>query len=517
MNKLRNFLLLGSLAISAGLPIYADDNLTQFLEEAKKNLAGFRDSALADRIKFRDEAMKQLQDWASAPWEPKPIEPPIVLPDTPPVPPVIIPWNEIPTPPVTEPVNDEPIVIAEPTPLPPSPKPIIPPAPPIATPTLFTFSSYGTRYAVDAPSAIKTPSLPSFSQDPFDALNTFIQNIPTDALDRLSSSMQREAQNHNLSDWAFYKLIDHFVEAFVTDNKNKQCAIKGLLLTIAGYDIKFAGSCDNGRIYVLTGCNSILIDKNYYILDNVKRYYPFEATPERIDISSAQLEGTSLLSVQPTGKESFDFEPAAPHEIKICLHEPHCRENKCASPVLNISLIGNKNRIEYYGEFPESMEPDNEYSQWNIYAQTEVSSEMKKQLYPKLKESIKGMTAADAANVLMKFVEAFDYEYDDTIWGRDRAFFPEETLHYPYRDCEDGAILFSRLVRDLLSMPVALVYYPGHLAAAVAFDSSVEGAYIGYNGKKYTICDPTIYYANVGVQMTPPLVDPSKAILIPVR
>ena len=70
----------------------------------------------------------------------------------------------------------------------------------------------------------------------------------------------------------------------------------------------------------------------------------------------------------------------------------------------------------------------------------------------------------------MKFVETFEYKLDSEMWGvADRAFFPDETLHYPYRDCEDGAILFTRLVRDLLGLPSALVYYPGHLAAAVAF------------------------------------------------
>ena len=87
------------------------------------------------------------------------------------------------------------------------------------------------------------------------------------------------------------------------------------------------------------------------------------------------------------------------------------------------------------------------------------------------------------------------------MWGHDRAFFAEETLFYPYCDCEDRSILFSRLVRDLLGLDVMLVFYPGHLATAVAFNTSVKGDYIDMNGKHYTICDPTYIGAPIGATM----------------
>ena len=88
----------------------------------------------------------------------------------------------------------------------------------------------------------------------------------------------------------------------------------------------------------------------------------------------------------------------------------------------------------------------------------------------------------------MNFVQtAFVYEYDDKVWGTDRSFFADECLYYPYCDCEDRSILFSRLVRDLLGLDVVLIYYPGHLATAVKFSSEVSGDYITYDGARYTI------------------------------
>ena len=78
------------------------------------------------------------------------------------------------------------------------------------------------------------------------------------------------------------------------------------------------------------------------------------------------------------------------------------------------------------------------------------------------------------------------------MWGKDRAFFAEESLYYPYSDCEDRSILFSHLVRDILGLDVALVYTPGHLFTAICFDENVKGSHVMIGGRKFVICDPTV-------------------------
>ena len=116
---------------------------------------------------------------------------------------------------------------------------------------------------------------------------------------------------------------------------------------------------------------------------------------------------------------------------------------------------------------------------------------------------------------LLNWVQtAFVYEYDDKVWGDDRAFFPEETLYYPYCDCEDRSILLSRLVRDLLGLKAMLIYYPGHLAMAVGFTQDVKGDYILLQGKKYVVCDPTYIGALVGVTMEGMDNETAKVILL---
>ena len=98
-------------------------------------------------------------------------------------------------------------------------------------------------------------------------------------------------------------------------------------------------------------------------------------------------------------------------------------------------------------------------------------------------------------------IQDIEYEYDNKVWGHDRAFFSEESLYYPYCDCEDRSILFSRLVRDLVGLDVILVYYPGHLASAVRFDEDLPGDYIALNHRKYMVCDPTYIGASIGMSM----------------
>ena len=54
-------------------------------------------------------------------------------------------------------------------------------------------------------------------------------------------------------------------------------------------------------------------------------------------------------------------------------------------------------------------------------------------LYPSLKKTITGMSERDAVGIILNWVQtAFEYEYDDKVWGGDRAFFAQETLYYPY-------------------------------------------------------------------------------------
>jgi hypothetical protein len=119
---------------------------------------------------------------------------------------------------------------------------------------------------------------------------------------------------------------------------------------------------------------------------------------------------------------------------------------------------------------------------------------------------IAGMAEAEAANLLIRFVQtALDYATDQEQFNVEKWMLPEETIHYPYSDCDDRSILYAWLVRELLDREVMGVQWPGHMAVAVVFESDPGGAGFSYEGKRWTICDPTYFGADIG--MVPPIFD----------
>lgn len=500
----------GAHGISASTP-------SDFLREAQEELAAWRDEAVSDLAAYRDSVMAELAQWASKPWSPAPIKLPEPPPheDEPPVPPVVIKPDE--PQPIAEdkPVTPDPVVIPPAPVAPPGPPaPVLPPPPVLPAPaSRFHFTSYGTGYAVDASPKLKI-SLGRDVTDNFNSVSRAMDLIDDDAMERLSASMLKCRDEHQLSDWAYYKLTDHFVKAFLPGKTSEQKLLQGVLLLLAGYDVRLGGSPSAGRIYLWVGCSELLFNQPYLSFGTGNRYYAFETVKADTKVSDSY-PGTRQLSPQPTGRELFDMRAGAPRRLTVCTHRRYCGDGSCAAPVVDVTVATNLNRMDFYAECPQWRHAATDFTDWHTYARTRLSPEVEGKLYPAMRQAMAGMSEEAKANLLMRFVESFPYGLDSEIWGGERAFFPEETIHYPRRDCEDGAILLSRLVTDLIGLPAALVYYPGHLAAAVAFTSPVTGAYISRSGSKYTICDPTYYYVDVGVQMPPETVDASQAVLIP--
>lgn len=513
-------IIIAAIAMSAQPAPAQDDFVGDFLKDALKEQAEFKEQALKEHAEFRDKILNELSEWASQKWEPKALDKPQVKPhDNKPVPPVVVPRGEDDPVPVPEPVVIRPVVVKPAPPKPEPPKPVIPVSPkpsPAPLATDFAFKCYGTDFTVKTTPTLKSSLYRVNFSDAGTSLASAFKVVDRDAFETLLNSLRSEAQSHNFSDWSMLKLTEKFVQAYLPGDANLQEVLQAMLLISCGYDIRMASSGGNGRVYMLVGMKERLVGQYRWQFDGVS-YYPLETTPHNMYVMPKSYPGTRPMSAQPSGAEIFAPRPGEVHDVKVCLHHPHCYNNNCKNPSAHFPLTSNLNRMDFYTDCPQYIEPGEEYSYWNTYCGAELSQEMKNQLYPGLKSLLGGKSKLEQVNVLMKFVEAFPYGYDDQIWGGDRAFFAEETLHYPKRDCEDGAILLTRVVRDLVGLPTALIYYPGHLAAAVAFDTPVSGAYIDMNGRRYTICDPTYYYVDAGVQMPANKVNPAEAVLIPVR
>ena len=253
--------------------------------------------------------------------------------------------------------------------------------------------------------------------------------------------------------------------------------------------------------HLLYASNYQIYDKDYWDIDG-EIFYPLDCDQNQLHICQVGFPKETPLSLQIPNEPLFAVQTSAQRTLQSRRY-----------PEMKAVVNTNENLVKFFETYPTSMINEDFGTRWAMYANTPLSKLAKSSLYSSLKNTVAGKTQAEAVNRLLNFVQtAFVYEYDDKVWGGDRAFFADETLYYPYCDCEDRSILFSRLVRDLLGLQVVLIYYPGHLATAVQFTENVTGDYIVMNGKRYVICDPTYIGAPVGATM--PKMDNAKAKII---
>jgi hypothetical protein len=128
---------------------------------------------------------------------------------------------------------------------------------------------------------------------------------------------------------------------------------------------------------------------------------------------------------------------------------------------------------------------------FSTYFNIPLSNETYGSLIPELKKNIEGMPQQKGIDYLMRFTrDAFVYETDQQNFGKEKRLSPEQTLLYDRSDCDDRAGLFFYLVKEIYNLPMIAMLYPTHITIAVQFDTPV-GKPVLYNGKSYSVCDPT--------------------------
>jgi hypothetical protein len=260
---------------------------------------------------------------------------------------------------------------------------------------------------------------------------------------------------------------------------------------------------DETNLYMLVASQYDIFNKRYYVLDGTKFYNVNADKRVQMQITKANYGKEKSLSLQIKQLPQIGSDPTPKRTLT-------------SKKGVTSSVCVNKNMIDFFNVYPQACISGSPSTRWAAYANTPMEKSVKDMLYPPLKKTINGMSEKEAVGIILNWVQtAFDYGYDDKIWGGDRAFFAQETLYYPYSDCEDRAILFSRLIRDLVGLDVVLLYYPGHLAAAVAFNDDVNGDYLTYKSRKFVVCDPT--YINAGVGRTMPGMNNQEAQVIALK
>lgn len=282
-----------------------------------------------------------------------------------------------------------------------------------------------------------------------------------------------------LGDWGYLCLLEEMTRRFFTaSNPNEAVLMQMFILTQSGYKVRIARSDD--RLVLLMPSEDEICARPYLTIAGC-RYYVIGSDSRSYYLFDQAFPNEQQLSLRLLNEPRF-AEVMTP-ERTLTTH---------GKATVSVKVAANRHLIDFYNNYPLMRG-------WSRYAQASLSKAVKAQLYPALKTLIEGASEWVAANRLLHFVQtALEYQTDEEQFGRERPLFADETLHYPYCDCEDRSILYAILVRDLLGLDVVLLHYPEHLATAVRFSESVTGDYFELKEGRYTVCDPTYIGANVG-------------------
>ena len=363
-----------------------------------------------------------------------------------------------------------------------------------------TFTFYGTQMKVRL-GGIKNFHLTGSDEN---AVAKAYKELTATQYNNLMSDCLKLRTDYSLCDWAYYKMLEQLANTACGKGTNEAVFLHGFLFQESGYLTRFAFNPSDNRLHLLVRMNGNAYYYGYFIADG-KAYYLFDGSKAK------NLKITNY--VQPNGRE-MRMEIDKLPKLNVVLSSQ--KVIRAASFPIVVSTNVNKNLVDFFNDYPTSYCNDEIMTRWAYYANTPLSDEVKKIVYPELRKRLLNTTPLMAANMLLNWVQplsesqsqpddgtqiGFPYLRDDVVWGKDRAFFAEETLYYPGSDCEDHAIFFSHLVRDILGLDVVLVYYPNHLATAICFDDDVQGDYVMVDGRKFVVADPTYTRAHVGMTM----------------
>lgn len=462
--------------------------------KSRSEMASFVQSMTDDFNNFRRQSMEQFAEFVRNPWKEFEETKPIPKPQIKTIPPVIMEDDK------EKPIENKPILIEEVvTPIidEPQPQPVEPiEEVPMVTPSYLNFTFFGTTEKV----RINREDLPILKNVDENSVASMLKEFSTEDFDNLIFDCLAIRDKRKLSDWAYLQMLANLAQEVYSGRKNEAQLLMAYLYMQSGYKMRLA--TDGANLYMLFASKHVIYEKPSFIVDR-EFFYGVDKLPDRLRICQTSFPKEQSLSLLINSNQELTFNKSEDRSISSSRY-----------PEMNIDVAVNKNLLDFYSTYPSSALDGNIMTRWAMYANTPMDTNISSSLYPGLKNLFKDKSEIEATNMLINMLQTgLVYKRDNEIWGADRAFFSEESLYYPYCDCEDRAILLTRLVRDVLGLDCLLVFYPGHLAAAIAYsDDTVNGDYVTLDGRKFIIADPT--YINAPIGKTMPGMDNATAKVI---
>lgn len=337
------------------------------------------------------------------------------------------------------------------------------------------------------------------------AIAAFYKDLAAADWGILADELRAQSEALELDDYAYAQFVLRLGRVLAGDEARARLLTWYLLLK-SNVDARVGhlgpgGALPEGTVVLLVPSSVMVYATPYYTLGGTKYYaVSLDAAPPPARIGSLFTYDGNY----PGTPRAADLRIAKTPALRP---EPEARTLtwKYGATTHTITVRADRAAVRYLEWFPQV--------DWDVWFGIRMSDAARQSLLPQLKPLIAGRSERDAANFLIRFVQtAFAYKTDGEQFGREKPLSVDETLLYPFSDCEDRSILYAALVRELMGLEVVGLLYPGHMATAVKFRQDTRGDAVVVGGERWIVSDPTYIGADVGnampqyKQVTPELV-----------
>lgn len=305
----------------------------------------------------------------------------------------------------------------------------------------------------------------------------------------LADTLMQYKKDHLTDDWIYYQLIRKTAQEISPKQNNyeRYTVLKWFLLTRSGYNTTLKSGAGRLLFYVQTDDAIFNIpfyykDNRQYVCLNYHDYGYFEIKQEKYEEIKTGYSNTGKafsykVTRIPEGKNSAYVDK----ELRFNYYES----------ISHFTVKLNPSIQQMFANYP--------VVDYESYFNIPLSRQTYQSLIPALKKHLARMKVKKGVDFLMRFTRyAFLFEPDSIAYGREKRLTPEQTLLYQASDCEDRAALFFYLVKEIYNLPMIVLSYPEHVTIAVQLKKPV-GKPVIYNGKEYTVAEPTPQKDDIGL------------------
>ena len=332
---------------------------------------------------------------------------------------------------------------------------------------------------------------PIYTSSAIDAnkIRSFYKLISKQDYAGLINAISRYKTDNHLDDWLFYQLVRRVAQVISPKaaNYNNYTLYKWFLLTQCGYDAKLAFVRNKLLFYVQSNDN--IYDIPLFKIDD-KQYVCLNSHDfDKIDFDKDELKEVNIDASKGTNVFTYKIKKIPEFKESVASNKELVFTYKNVERKYNVMLDYNTGVA--FNNYPSV--------DFESYFNIPLSKPTYTSLIPQLKNTLANMTQLEGIDYLMHFTRnAFMFETDQNNFGVEKRLSPELTLMNKFSDCDDRAALFYYLVKEMYDLPMITLVFPSHVAVAVAFEKPI-GFAINYNGKKYSVCEPTPQKLNLSV------------------